>query len=116
TEWPALVDLDVWQAAQALLKAPERRWPSASRLFLSVGSRWSLCGCPAPSGRWRSWSRLLLSGVARCAVCDAPIQSGGTRNGRSRYRCARMGGHAYREAAPADEYISEVVIPRLARA
>jgi site-specific DNA recombinase len=86
-EWPAIVDLDVWQAAQALLKAPERRWPSASRL--------------------------LLSGVARCAVCDAPIQSGGTRNGRSRYRCARMGGHAYREAAPLDEYVSQVVIARL---
>jgi site-specific DNA recombinase len=86
-EWPALVDLDVWQAAQALLKPPERRWPSASRL--------------------------LLSGVARCAVCDAPIQSGGTRNGRTRYRCARMGGHAYREAKPIDEYVFEVVVARL---
>jgi len=86
-EWPALVELDAWEAAQAILSAPERRWPSASRL--------------------------LLSGVARCAVCDAPIQSGGTRNGRNRYRCARMGGHAYREAAPIDEYISDVVIARL---
>jgi DNA invertase Pin-like site-specific DNA recombinase len=87
-EWPALVELDVWEAARAILSAPERRWPSASRL--------------------------LLSGVARCAACDAPIQSGGTRKGRSRYRCARMGGHAYREAAPIDDYISDVVIARLA--
>jgi DNA invertase Pin-like site-specific DNA recombinase len=87
-QWPALVELDVWEAAQAILCAPERRWPSASRL--------------------------LLSGVARCAVCDAPIQSGGTRNGRNRYRCARMGGHTYREAAPIDKYISDIVIARLA--
>jgi site-specific DNA recombinase len=87
--WPALVDVETWAAVQALLNAETRKWPSARRL--------------------------LLSGVAWCAVCDAPIESGGTRNGRTRYRCARMGGHAYREAAPIDEHIGDVVVDRLSQ-
>ena len=88
-EWPPLVDLETWEAVQAVLKANGSGYPDATRQ--------------------------LLSGVALCAVCEAPIQSGGARNGRRRYRCSRKGGHAYREAEPIDDYVSEVAIARLAR-
>ncbi|MEL4356526.1 MULTISPECIES: recombinase family protein [unclassified Luteococcus] len=88
-EWPPVVDLDTWQAVQAILNNPERKWPAQSRG--------------------------LLSGVARCAVCDAVIHSGGTRNGRRRYRCSSKGGHAYREAAPIDDFVTRIVLQYLAQ-
>lgn len=87
--WPAVVDLETWHAVQGFLSSRTPSWPGASRQ--------------------------LLSGVARCAVCDAVIHSGGSRNGRRRYRCSQKGGHAYREAEPIDEYVSDVAIARLAR-
>ena len=87
--WPPLVDLETWHAVQAVLATRSTSWPGPSRQ--------------------------LLTGLALCAVCEAPIHSGGSRKGRRRYRCSRQGGHAYREAEPVDEYVSEVVIGRLGR-
>lgn len=92
-EWPAIVDRETWQAVQDVFSAPDRqRYPSAPRQ--------------------------LLSGLAVCGVngCGAAMQSGGTRNGRRRYRCSSKDGHAYREAAPIDEYVESVIVARLCRA
>lgn len=90
SEWPAIVDLDTWQAAQAVLDDPARR---TTPTFTS---------------------QLLLSGVALCADCGAVIQSGGKRKGRSRYRCSGKAGHVYREAKPVDDFVEELVLRRLA--
>lgn len=88
-EWPAIVDAETWHAAQAVLKDPSRKWPHPARQ--------------------------LLSGVALCGTCGAVMQSGGSRNGRRRYRCSAMGGHAYREADPIDAFVTTVVLQYLAR-
>lgn len=88
-EWPALVDLETFEAAQALMNAPGRSWPSASRQ--------------------------LLSGLAVCSECGAPIMSGGTRAGERRYRCGVKGGHMYRAAPPIDDYVIALAVERLSR-
>jgi site-specific DNA recombinase len=92
-EWPAIVDLDTWHAAQAVLNEPSRR--------LKFGSVHA--------------SQLLLSGVAICDVCGGTMGSGGKLNARDRYRCkVAMGGHVMREAAPIDEFVESVILRRLA--
>jgi site-specific DNA recombinase len=92
-EWPAIVDLDTWHAAQAVLNDPGRK--------LKFGSL--------------HVSQLLLSGIAICDVCEGTIGSGGKLKGRDRYRCkVAMGGHVMREAAPIDEFIESVILRRLA--
>lgn len=92
-EWPAIVDLDTWHAAQAVLNDPSRK--------LKFGSV--------------HVSQLLLSGVAICDVCGATMGSGGKLKGRDRYRCkVAMGGHVMREAAPIDEFVESVILRRLA--
>lgn len=88
-QWPALVDLDTWFAAQAVLRDPRRRFPQGPKL--------------------------LLSGVALYGVCGAKMQSGGTRNGRQRIRCSAAGGHPYREAAPIERLVTGVLLQYLAR-
>ena len=89
-EWPAVIDLETWRAAQDILTAPDRR--------------------PYPSAE-----RQLLSGLAICGVCGAPMQSGGMRNGRRRIRCSGSAGHSYRESDPIDSYVEAVMIERLSR-
>lgn len=88
-EWPAIVDVDTWQAVQAVFANPARR--------------------TTPN----HWAPLLLSGVAVCDQCGAAIQSGGTRNGRARLRCSKMGGHVYREAGPIEDLVERAIVRRL---
>ncbi|MCC6498133.1 MAG: recombinase family protein [Propionibacteriaceae bacterium] len=88
-QWPTVVDEETWHAAQVILTDPSRRWAHPPQQ--------------------------LLSGVAKCAVCGAVIHSGGTRNGKRRYRCSTMAGHAYREAEPIDRFVESVVIEYLRR-
>jgi site-specific DNA recombinase len=87
--WPALVDLETWQAAQAIMTNPTRR---------------------PPRGDQR-----LLTGVALCGVCDGLIHAGGGATGRGVYRCARTQGHVIRKRQPVDDFITAVMIERLAR-
>jgi hypothetical protein len=91
-EWPALVDIAKWQAAQAILSDPNRKFKYGT-------------SHPSP---------LLLSGIAFCE-CGAKIESGGQIKGRRRYRCSSMQGGVMREAAPVDDYIERVVLARLAQ-
>jgi site-specific DNA recombinase len=86
-EWPAVVDEETWYATHTILTDPSRRWEH-------------------PPDQ-------LLSGVARCATCDAVMHSGGQRNGRRRYRCSLMAGHACRESAPIDDFVTNVVLALL---
>ncbi len=95
--WPALVPESTWREVVERLTDPARR-TSASN---------------AP--RW------LLAGVALCGFCGATMRSGGatTRGGERRtvYRCrhARGGGHVARSAEPVDDFVTNVVLARLAR-
>lgn len=89
-DWPAVVDLATWRAAQDILTSPDRR-------------------------RFPSAERQLLSGLALCGTCGATMQSGGMRNGRRRIRCSGAGGHAYRESEPIDTYVQAVMVERLSR-
>lgn len=91
--WPAIVEPDVWHAAQAVLKDENRK--------LKFGTIHP--------------SALLLAGVAVCSECGAKIHSGGRLKGRSRYRCSAMAGHCYREADPIDDYVEDVVMERLSQ-
>lgn len=88
-EWPSIIDEETWHAVQVILNDPARRWAHPPQQ--------------------------LLSGVAQCAVCGATIHSGGTRNGKRRYRCSGMAGHAYREAEPIDKFVEDIVIAYLSR-
>jgi site-specific DNA recombinase len=87
--WPALVDLETWQAAQAIMSNPTRRPPRGDQK--------------------------LLTGVALCGVCDGPIHAGGGAPGRGVYRCARTQGHVIRKRQPVDDFITAVMIERLSR-
>jgi site-specific DNA recombinase len=88
-EWPALVDLETWHAAQAIMKNPDRR-PTRG-------------------------DQKLLTGAAVCGVCGGPVHAGGGAPGRGVYRCASTQGHFSRKRQPVDEYVSEVMIARLSR-
>lgn len=87
--WPALVDVETWEAAQWLMTNPSRR---------------------SATGGQR-----LLTGVAVCGVCSAGVHSGGARDGFPRYRCGAGGGHVNRRADPVDEYVQAAILARLAR-
>ena len=87
--WEPIVDRDLWDAAQLVLRDPSRSWPSGSPL--------------------------LLSGIAHCGVCGSVMLSGGTRMGRRRIRCGAQGGHAYREAEPIEELVVSVLLAYLSR-
>jgi len=92
-KWEPVVDEDTWRAAQAVLADPARRWAHPPQL--------------------------LLSGVALCGVCGAVMHSGGTRksaNGEQRrIRCSAKAGHAYRESAPIEEFVTRVILEYLRR-
>lgn len=92
-QWQPIVDDDTWNAAQAVLTDPTRRWDH-----------------PAQQ---------LLTGIALCGVCGKVMHSGGTRrtsNGsQRRIRCSGSAGHPYREAAPIEELVTRVVLEYLKR-
>jgi site-specific DNA recombinase len=88
--WPAIVDRDTFDAAQAILALPERRAHDLPRA-----------------------RRFLLPNLAHCGICDGPVRTGRTHRGVRTYRCERW--HLARAADPVDEYVTAVVLARLAR-
>jgi len=85
--WPAVVDEDTWEAAQAIMAGATGRKPRG---------------------------RHLLTGVALCGVCGAPVQSGGNaRRGVRGYRCSAALGHFARMAEPVEDFVDRVVAARL---
>ncbi len=88
--WPAIVAEETWAAAVGRMKGQS----------------------PAP----RKLARRLLSGLARCGVCGAPAWGGGAaRRGFGNYRCRDNYGHFARMSEPVDDYVSNVLLERLAR-
>jgi site-specific DNA recombinase len=98
-QWPAIVPVETWRAAVALLSDPGRR---------STGS----------------YGVALLTQVATCGVCGATVHSGGGgRRGRDGanaalryrvYRCSQNSGkHIARRADHVDELVRRLVIGRL---
>lgn len=86
--WPALVDENTWEQAQALL---------AGSMGRSTGAQG------------------LLTGVAVCGICNSPVHAGGgARKGVRAYRCSGSLGHFARMAEPVDAYVDELVARRLA--
>jgi site-specific DNA recombinase len=93
--WPALVEETTWRAVVDILTEPGRTTPARS-------------------------GRALLTGVALCGVCEATVHAGGgpAKYGREpyvTYRCSQALGHLSRAAAPADWWVTEIVVERLSR-
>jgi hypothetical protein len=86
--WPAIVDRDTFDAAQAVLALPDRR----------------VSGVPRAR-------RFLLPNLARCGVCGGPVRTGRSHRGVRQYRCERW--HLARAADPIDSYVTAVVLARL---
>lgn len=87
--WPALVPEHTWQAAVSMLDGRRGRGTSA---------------------------QALLTGIALCGVCGATVHAGGAGRPRVRgYRCSGTGGHFSRMAEPVEDYVTEVILARLAR-
>lgn len=94
-KWEPIAPEETWRAATALLKDPSRRVapPSAKRL---------------------------LSGVALCGTCGSRLNAGTSRRtlkGETyfAYRCRSSLGHVGRRGDLIDEYITDLVVHRLAR-
>jgi DNA invertase Pin-like site-specific DNA recombinase len=98
-KWPAIVDEDVWLAAQAVLADPARR-----------------------TNRGTGERRWLLTALARCGVCEANgttstlVSNYQGRKGQMRrvYIC-RTGKHLVRAADQLDEFVADRVIVRLSQ-
>jgi DNA invertase Pin-like site-specific DNA recombinase len=88
-KWDALVDLETWHAAQAIMNNPDRR--------------------PGHG------DQKLLTGVALCGICNGPVHAGGGAPGRGVYRCAKTQGHVIRKRQPVDDYITDIMIARLSK-
>ena len=91
--WPAILDMETWQAVRAILTDPARR--------------------QRPNANAPKW---LGSGLYRCGVCKDGGHigvHGGIRKGPS-YAC-RNGQHLRRAAVATDGYVGEVIAARLAR-
>ena len=91
--WDAVLERDVWERLVAKLTDPAR------------GAH-----CQSPAPRW------LLSLIGLCGVCNdgTVVKSfGGARKGPA-YRCM-AGNHLRRNAAGADEYVSQAMIRRLSK-
>lgn len=93
--WPAIIPEDTWRAVAAVLRDPERRTT------------------PGPERRW------LLSGLAVCGVCGRTVMCTLTlHNAAGRryspgYVCPDK--HVTRNVARTDDYVTRVVLARLAR-
>ncbi|WP_313566530.1 recombinase family protein [Mobilicoccus sp.] len=98
--WPAILDEETAAAVRAVLTDPSRARKGPTR-------------------------RYLLSGILRCGVCGGPVvgtyikaEKGLTKSGKpfkakgETYRCT---GHVSRKVADVDEYVTGVVVARLAR-
>jgi len=96
SQWPAILEEEVWRAVVSTLADPGRRRSQSNRV------------------RW------LLAGIARC-VCGAPCRSGSVsgahgRASRAVYRCRQGGpGHVARSAEPVDALVTEVILAMLSR-
>lgn len=89
--WPPLVDEATFEAARAVLSDPTRSTAGRS---------------PAH----------LLTGIAVCGICGATAHAGGnSRRGIRAYRCSGSTGHFARMAEPVEEFVSAVIVARLAR-
>lgn len=89
--WPAIVDESTWEAANAVLRHPDRR--------------------SAPKR-----GRYLLSGLAVCGVCGSPVHAGGNaRKGVPAYRCSGSNGHFARRSKPVEDYVDAVMVARLSQ-
>lgn len=83
--WDGLVDVETWNAAQAILRAPERRSGGPRRLTY------------------------LLSSLALCGIChaegkDVPVWSGAHKRGLRHYRCSDA-AHNMRKAQEAEDWV-----------
>ncbi|MBB2770556.1 UNVERIFIED_ORG: DNA invertase Pin-like site-specific DNA recombinase [Mycolicibacterium obuense] len=98
-QWPAIVPVETWQAACAILTDPARR---------TNGGR-------GPGVRW------LGSGLYLCGVCgEAELRVSSSNGKRRAYRCrsrdrADSGGHVSREATALDSFVEAVMVERLSR-
>ncbi|MGH3616326.1 MAG: recombinase family protein [Pseudonocardia sp.] len=88
--WAAIITEDVWRASRALLTDPARR-------STDVRARVHL-----------------LPGIARCGRCGAPMRSAVTHRGKTAYACSAE-RHLSRDAGGLDEFVTAVVLERLAR-
>lgn len=86
--WPAIVDEEIWRAAQGILRDASRRTGGGGKA--------------------------LLTGVARCQ-CGATVHAGGAggTQGYRVYRCSGSPGHLSRQAGPVDDFVTQVVKLRL---
>lgn len=89
-DWPALIDVDRFERVQARL----------------VAQRTS-------TTRQRGTARL-LTGVGRCGVCGGKVGAGHDRTRRKMYSC-RTGFCVARDLVKLDEFVTAVVLARLAR-
>jgi site-specific DNA recombinase len=90
--WPAILDEGTWRGVVAVLSDPARRTN------------------PGVTRRW------LLSGLAVCGVCGGPVfaTSSGRRRHKPVYTC-RGSRHVVRDAAEADQLVTDVITERLSR-
>ncbi|MCW2738872.1 recombinase family protein [Nocardioides sp.] len=88
--WPALVDVDTYDAVKAILSVPERR------TTLTTARKY------------------LLPGLALCWKCGSDCATGHTRHGKRVYVC-RANKCISRKADPVDGYLEAVVVARLSR-
>jgi DNA invertase Pin-like site-specific DNA recombinase len=92
-EWEPITKVDTFRSAVQMLNDPARRTSGAS-------------------------GKYLLTGLAKCGVegCGAGAHAGGAaRPGVRAYRCGGSTGHFARKADPVDEFVTAVVLERLAR-
>jgi site-specific DNA recombinase len=90
-QWPAVVAEETAQAVWATLADPARR-------------------------RTPQRGRYLLTGLALCGLCGSTVHGGGNgKTGHRNYRCSGSLGHFSRQAEPVDDYVTAVILARLAR-
>ncbi|WP_455834790.1 recombinase family protein [Pseudarthrobacter siccitolerans] len=93
--FPAIISEDEWRTVTAIIKNPDRRSNTDSRI------------------------RHLLAGILRCGNCGAAMKTSSRSDGRSEtskfyYKCPTRGdGHAFQTATPVELLIADMVIARL---
>ncbi|WP_433787202.1 recombinase family protein [Actinomycetospora sp. CA-101289] len=90
--WPALVDVETFRAACAVLADPGRNTGGMGRAH-----------------------RQLLTGIGLCGVCGATVHGGGASHGKPVYRCT-VSSHLSRLRDPVDDFVTRVIVGRLGRA
>jgi site-specific DNA recombinase len=92
--FPAIITEDEWRTVSAIIRNPDRRSQSDSRV------------------------RHLLAGLLRCGSCGAAMKTSSRAGGSTRtkfyYKCPTLGsGHAFQTADPVEALIADTVIARL---